>query len=296
MSVLSIPFGCNTYPTLSGAIGCPSIYLFILLWHKDRVKNPKGPDNFSRLQNRAKDPTLKPFKFLFAAYRPEMWWYEIVEAVRRLTMTGLLVLVPNSDVRLSVAIFLAFASLLLHTTTEPYADPATNALALVSHLLVFMVFFVGQQIVIGIVKTEYNSVGVALVILLLALPALIAYSQMTQASRDRAEDLRRHERDVQAEELFETLDQLNTKEEEFCARDDPLYIQAEPGPPPPPPPASMNRLRDEVKFDKCSFPCYVMSLTSLCDLDKLPSHEDAYQAGLLEKLTLASQVPTRHHG
>ena len=172
----------------------------------------------ARLQNRAKDPTLKPFKFLFNAYRPEMWWYEVVEAVRRLTMTGLLVLVPDSDIRLSVAIFLAFASLLLHTTTEPYADPATNALALVSHLLVFMVFFVGQQIVIGIVKTEYLSVGVVLVVLLVALPVLIVYSQLTQASRDRAEDLRRHERDLQAEELFESLDQLNSKEEEFCAR------------------------------------------------------------------------------
>ena len=57
----------------------------------------------------------------------------------------------------------------------------------------------------------------------------------------------------------------------------------------------MNILKDEVKFDKCSFPCYVMSLTNLCDLDKIPSHEDAYQAGLLEKLTLTSRVPTRHH-
>ena len=55
---------------LSGAIGCPAAYLFVLLRHKDRVKNPRGPDPASRLQNRAADPVLKPFKFLFAAYRP----------------------------------------------------------------------------------------------------------------------------------------------------------------------------------------------------------------------------------
>ena len=89
---------------------------------------------------------LKPFKFLFAAYRPEMWWYEVIETVRRLTMTGLLALLPNYSIRLGVATFLSFLSILMHTATEPFADRATNILALVSHLLVFMMFFLGEQI------------------------------------------------------------------------------------------------------------------------------------------------------
>ena len=66
------------------------------------MKNPRGPDYASRLKNRADDPVLKPFMFLFAAHRPEMWWYEIVETVRRLTMTGLLVLFHMILVRRSI--------------------------------------------------------------------------------------------------------------------------------------------------------------------------------------------------
>ena len=288
---------------LSGAIGCPAAYLFVLLRHKDRVKNPRGPDAASRLQNRAVDPVLKPFKFLFAAYRPEMWWYEVVETVRRLTMTGLLVLVSDPDVRLSVAICLAFGSVLLHTTTQPYTDPATNILAHVSHLLVFVMFFVGQQISIEILDTENLAVGVVLVIILITLPVLIVRSQLTQASRDRIEDLRRHERDVQAEEMFATLDELKAKEDEFCARTKAPEShfrrfrrqQLEARPPPAPPPPSLKISECEVNFVKCSFPCYVMNLRNLCELDELPVHEDAYQAGLLEILTLTSEAFSRHH-
>ena len=106
---------------IGGAIGTPASYLLVLWWHKDRVSNPPGPDPASRLQNRAADPVLAPFKFLFAAYRyptflsaphlfvvslrlieahnashdlsrPDRWWYEVIETFRRLTMTALLLL------------------------------------------------------------------------------------------------------------------------------------------------------------------------------------------------------------
>ena len=54
---------------IGGAIGTPASYLLVLWWHKERVSNPPGPDPASRLQNRAADRVLAPFKFLFAAYR-----------------------------------------------------------------------------------------------------------------------------------------------------------------------------------------------------------------------------------
>ena len=41
----------------------------------------------------------------------------------------------------------------------------------------------------------------------------MVYSIMTQAQRDRIEELRRRERDVQAEEMIATLNQLKDREE-----------------------------------------------------------------------------------
>ena len=281
----------------SGAIGCPAMYLYILSRHKDRIQNPTGPDPASQLQSRAADPVLKPFKFLFAAYRPEMWWYEVIETVRRLTMTGLLVLFPSHDIRPTMAIILSFLSILMHNATEPFTDPATNTLALVSHLLVFMVFFVGDRIGTGTVRTENFGIDVLLVILLFAPPVLMAYSTITQARRDRIEALRRREREVQVEEMRATLNRLKDIEDEVLARDEPVITAQEeakedmaPPPPPAPPPLSANISTDDVNFEKCTFPCYVMSLTNLCSLDQLPLHEDAYEAGLLQKLTLSTHV------
>ena len=83
------------------------------------MRNPRGPDIASRLKRRADDPVLKPFMFLFAAHRPEMWWYEVVETVRRLTMTGLPRAVSATiEIRLAVGCLLSFVSILLHTDHE----------------------------------------------------------------------------------------------------------------------------------------------------------------------------------
>ena len=232
-----------------------------------------------------------------------MWWYEIIEAIRRLAMTGLLVLFYNPDIRLGIATFLSFLSILLHVTTVPFTDPATNALALVSHLLVFAVFFVGQEIKLGVVQTKDLGMGVLLVILLLTPPVLMVYSMMTQAQRDRAEELRRREREVQAEEMLATLDQLNNSQEVPSVRNVPPIAAAEdsefsgiPPPPPKPPPSSLKISKDDVNFDKCSFPCYVISLTNLRGLDELPLHENAYEAGLLQKLTSTTHALYRRQG
>ena len=162
----------------------------------------------------------------------------------------------------------------MHTATEPFTDPATNALALVSHLLVFIVFFAGQQIQFGVVLTEDFGMSVLLVILLFVPPILMVYTTTTQARRDRIEDLRRREREVQVEEMRATLNRLKDIEDEVLARDEPVISAQEeakedmaPPPPPAPPPLSANISTDDVNFEKCTFPCYVMSLTNLCNLD-----------------------------
>ena len=231
----------------------------------------------------------------------DRWWYECVEAVRRLCMTGFLVLFQDGSLRLAVATFLAFISVLLHTTTTPYTDSATNALALVSHLLVFSTFFVGQQIAAGVVPNDSLEVGIALVLIVASAPVMMVYFQMTQDQRDRVEELRRREREVQNEEMMNQIkafvneqdshlrimsaDGTDGGEHEPDLLSDP---KAPPSPPPVPPP---HAARSVVRFDDSAYPCYVMSLTNLQTCDSLPTHEEAYESGLLQVLTQRSMVP-----
>ena len=114
----------------------------------------------------------------------------------------------GGGLRLAVATFLAFSSILLHTTTTPYTDSATNALALISHLLVFSTFFVGQQISSGVVPNDSLEVGIALVLIVASAPVMMVYFQMTQDQRDRVEELRRREREVQNEEMMNQINAL----------------------------------------------------------------------------------------
>ena len=107
--------------------------------------------------------------FLFAAYRPDRWWYEVVETIRRLAMTGLLMMFKDAGFRLAAAFFLSFVSICLHYTMEPYADPTTNSLALISHVTVFMVFFLSQIIASGVVDPEKHPWDVVLAMILVLL-------------------------------------------------------------------------------------------------------------------------------
>ena len=94
-----------------------------------------------------------------------------------LTHQGFLVLFRDPGLRLAVATFLAFSSILLHTTTTPYTDSATNALALISHLLVFSTFFVGQQISSGVVPNDSLEV---IIVLLTRMRAFQCYAVRPQ--------------------------------------------------------------------------------------------------------------------
>ena len=73
-----------------------------------------------------------------------------------------------------------------------------------------------------------------------------------------------------------------------------LDITKDPPCEPAPPPPSLNISTNDVNFEKCNFPCYVMSLTNLCGLDKLPLHEAAKEAGLLEILSSTKDASNRN--
>ena len=50
-----------------------------------------------------------------------------------------------------------------------------------------------------------------------------------------------------------------------------------------------------VSFNSCYYPCWVISLSRLCKLDKIIKHEEAMKAGLLEELTAYSKSPSCAH-
>ena len=75
-------------------VGVPLGYLGYLGTHVSRI-NPSAKSVSAALRQRGDDPSLRKFDFLFIHYKPSAWYTEGVDAIRRVFMTGGLVLVND---------------------------------------------------------------------------------------------------------------------------------------------------------------------------------------------------------
>ena len=79
------------------------------------------------LETREKDEELKDIVFLFEPYKPEFWYFEVVETVRRLLMTGVLSIIkPGTYSQLSYGLFLSIFFTVLLAALQPYNEVRDN--------------------------------------------------------------------------------------------------------------------------------------------------------------------------
>jgi len=63
-------------------IGIPLVFLALLATKRDRI-NPRADSELLAYSQRAADATLSPLRILFDSYRPAVWWFEVLDLVRR---------------------------------------------------------------------------------------------------------------------------------------------------------------------------------------------------------------------
>merc|ERR1711871_1272121 len=73
---------------------------------------------------------LVALEFLYSSYRPHLWYWEIIETLRRLVMTAVLSIIqPGTSMQACLAIVLALASIKIQTSFDPYSEFVDSALA-----------------------------------------------------------------------------------------------------------------------------------------------------------------------
>ena len=96
---------------------------------------------------RDRDTKLIKISFLWEMYKPRYWYFEVIECVRRLIMTGMLVLVrPGETTQVAVAMLFAIISIVLYTHLRPFENPHDNRLAIVSQWAIFFTLFAAMLI------------------------------------------------------------------------------------------------------------------------------------------------------
>jgi hypothetical protein len=145
----------------------------------DSMKNPlrrnRSRENDGTLRNFSKESTLSKrelsphvsrLAFLWLAYQPRYWYWEIVETTRRLLLTaGLSVIAPGSSSQNVLSVMLAFFYVKLYGYFKPYKNDVDDYIAEVGQVAVFVTFFIALIVQNSLLANSYNlALGLILVL------------------------------------------------------------------------------------------------------------------------------------
>mmetsp|Transcript_14088 Transcript_14088/g.48537 ORF Transcript_14088/g.48537 Transcript_14088/m.48537 type:complete len:360 (+) Transcript_14088:1544-2623(+) len=69
---------------------------------------------------------VRDLGFIFSGYHCRCWYYELVEMLRKLVLTGLIMFVPGSTAQVAAALFVSTVSLLNWLNMKPMLDPRSD--------------------------------------------------------------------------------------------------------------------------------------------------------------------------
>lgn len=141
-------------------------------------------------------PSARPTADLWAPYRPECFYYEVVECIRRIMLTGVVVFIyPGDAAQIVVTIVIAFAFFAISEALSPYDNASDKWLSRAGHIVVFFSFFAAllykvdisnereasQEVFAGVIV----AVHVCLVIVVLGQSTIVWTSQVRVNEGDK---------------------------------------------------------------------------------------------------------------
>ena len=282
----------------------------LLFKHREKI-NPHCDATWEALSQRASDPSLKALRLLFQPYQPKLWFFEIVDLVRRLLMLGSLVFVDDRGTRAVVGLLLATVFASAYREVSPYASPSVNALSNAALQLIVLVYATGVLIVCRPIGYDPLVLGSALFLMSMLLFALAIYQQAVAGTSQLEVDSRVQEYEAREAELalsnaemnavFDLARKLSTPTGTFTrnATDDAkidtqnLWLTASEAA------ASSTafgpKKRNLKGFSNTLYPCLVMDLDDMRPFDRLPHHEEVLEQGVLLELKMSTRTPSSAH-
>jgi hypothetical protein len=133
-------------------VGIPALYI-MLLWKDRKILNPdpkrKGNETLI-IDKREKTPEIQHTIFLWGSYRPNAWWFEIFECVRRILLTGALVFVQQgSQTQVALGTLICITCGIIFALVWPYATYRDNVLGMLSHCQLIGTLFSAMMFKLG---------------------------------------------------------------------------------------------------------------------------------------------------
>jgi hypothetical protein len=130
-------------------------------------------------------------KFLWKAYRPEFWYWEVIETTRKLMLTAVLsVCSPGSSQQAVLGVLMSYGYIRLYGYCSPYDEEAENVLAETGQMQILFTFFVTMVLQQNMLGDAWNTtLGAFLTVFNLTLIFLVLYYEVVNYRVMVKEDL-----------------------------------------------------------------------------------------------------------
>lgn len=130
-------------------VGIPVLYGAIVFNYRKILQD--GPRRSAK-----QSADLEVTADLWKSYKPTRYYYEVVECMRRVTLTGVVVFIyPNTAAQVAVTLMLAFVFVMVSESLAPYASKQDAWMSRVAHVVVFTSMF--QALVLKVDVSDESS-------------------------------------------------------------------------------------------------------------------------------------------
>ena len=120
------------------------------------------------IEFREHDRDVQHIAMLFRAYDPHAWYFEVVECIRRLLLTGFLGIIGETTHQIIVASLISFTFLIIYGYLEPYSFDTADYLQATAQLVTFLQLYFGLLITTdALPSSDFVHAAVTLLMILL---------------------------------------------------------------------------------------------------------------------------------
>lgn len=236
-------------------IGIPALYYYTLYTHKEDIFNRETP-LASVEEEEQRVMRIRPLRLLYDFYQPKFWYWEVVETLLRLSVTGMFQLYTTnpfiveqcyynyyvmllgflvlfgvgSSLQITMGVLIALVYVNLYLAFKPLFSESLQNTKIATLWQLYFIFFCAFVIKANFVDAEHSGLVVLLMIMVFAscvknLFDVVAQQTSTvnkfrQNLGKRVRQFSRGSRNIEMDQLFEDSVKRSTVSSEHCRQSD----------------------------------------------------------------------------
>lgn len=130
-------------------VGIPVLYTGLLLKDRRLLQDQKG---------RVDSLVVRPTSGLWQPYRPNRFYYEVIECARRILLAGVVVFIyPNTAAQIAVTLAIAVVFVFVSEGMTPYESPWDTWISRIGHAVIFASMYLALLLKVDVSSDNNNS-------------------------------------------------------------------------------------------------------------------------------------------